>query len=373
MLRLNKNIPVKTFIGVPSSWIISGKDVRRFAELERVVPEIPAIEILSWVNGKRTLLEIYNYLKYKYEVAPVKLERWFKLAVKYKYIKLEKNNRIPVEILIKDLKKMGIKKGDTILVHSALGSIGTVEGGADGVVEALIKSVSKSGLVIVPTLTSTYSGGLYAFNPGKTPSRVGEITNALLKREDAFRSSHPTHSLAAVGKNAEEFVKGHTTSTFSKESPFGKYVKRNAKILFIGTGVVCNTTLHAVEDWLDLPYLTTGKAFVEDAWGREKMVDVTKFPSGCRDFYKQDSKIEKAFMKKGVIKKGRLGKAKVLLLNARDVVNNLVKIIESGAADILLCDKPECEFCKNGKKLLEKNKNIIRKNIAKLRSEGFCD
>ncbi|MFH1074898.1 MAG: AAC(3) family N-acetyltransferase [Candidatus Firestonebacteria bacterium] len=369
---MNKIIPVKSFIGMPLSWVISEQDKKNFAKLAGVLPGVSVIKIMSWINGKRTVHEIFNILRVNYDLKPEAIMRWFKLSAKYKYIKLKKNNRITRDDLINDLKNMGIKKGDVVFVHSSLGSIGIVEGGADTVVDALIESVSPQGTVIVPTLTATFLEGLYAFNPGKTPSRVGEITNALLKRPDSFRSQHPTHSIAAVGKGAQELVKGHTSSTFSKDGPYGKYVSLNAKILFIGTGIGCNTTLHAVEDWLDLPYLTTEKAVVEDVNGRDRIVKVTKCPSGCRDFYKKDSKIKKVFEKEGIIKKGKLGNAEVIIINAKDVVNATVKEIRKGRLDILLCNRPDCKFCKNGRKLLKKNKAKIMKNIDNIRKIGLC-
>ena len=371
LAAMNKHIPVKNFLGLPFKRIISEQEKKKIIRLEALLHEVPAIEVFNWIDGKKTILEIYNLLKLKYNFKPEEYLRWHKIAAKYKYIKLINNNRITKEKLVKDLRNMRINKEDVILVHSSLGSIGTVEGGADTVMNALIESVSSKGLVIVPTLTSTDLEGLYAFNPKKTPSRVGEITNALLKRDDSFRSEHPTHSLGAVGAGAEELMKGHNKSTFSVDSPYGKYVYLNPKILFIGTGIGCNTTLHAVEDWLDLPYLTTEKAVIENADGRDKLVKITKCPSGCRDFYKKDSKIQKVFEKEGIIKKGKLGNAEVILISARDVVNTTVNEIKKGNLDVLLCDKKDCKFCTKGKKMLKNNKTKIMQKIADIEKLGL--
>ena len=45
--------------------------------------------------------------------------------------------RIDKERIIKDLKDLGLKEGDTVIVHSSLSSLGYVEGGADTVIDAL--------------------------------------------------------------------------------------------------------------------------------------------------------------------------------------------------------------------------------------------
>ncbi|MFH1824547.1 MAG: AAC(3) family N-acetyltransferase [Candidatus Firestonebacteria bacterium] len=352
-------IPEQTFSGIPLSWILSEKDSN---------------VMLNWVDGKRTIAEIFNIISLINKIKLKDLIKFFKYMGKNGYIKFKKNDRIKKQEIIKDLKKMGIKKRDVLFVHSSFKSIGVVEGGAETVVEALVECVGKEGIVIVPTLSFSFLGGYYAFNPKKTPSRVGEITNALLRRKDVFRSEHPTHSISAVGKGAGELVTGHKGSTFAKESPYGKYVKLNAKVIFIGTGLGCNTTLHAIEDWLDLPYLTTEKAIVErDAGmaGKEEIVKVTKSPSGCRDFYKKDSKIEKVFKKSGIIKKSSLGNADVVIIRAKDIVNTTIREIEKGRLDILLCDNPKCKFCTNGKKLLKKNQTHIMKKIKELKKIGL--
>ena len=50
------------------------------------------------------------------------------------------------------LYELGIRDGDTIVVHSSLKSFGQVEGGADTVINALTEAVGSEGTVVVPTL-----------------------------------------------------------------------------------------------------------------------------------------------------------------------------------------------------------------------------
>ena len=48
------------------------------------------------------------------------------------------------------LKEVGVKKGQAIMVHTSLSSLGYVCGGAQSVIEALIESVGEEGTILMP-------------------------------------------------------------------------------------------------------------------------------------------------------------------------------------------------------------------------------
>lgn len=263
---------------------------------------------------------------------------------------MEQQERTTVtrERIAEDLSRLGLARGDIVFVHSSLRSLGWVEGGADAVIDAFLDVLGPEGLLVVPTLTFTFAHGdlaRYAFDPRETPSRVGKITDTLWRRPEAFRSGHPTHSVAALGRRAEELVQGHErTSTFGKDGPYGRYVEWGAKIVFLGVDLRCNTTLHAVEDWLDLPYLQTEQALVKGPDGQPQVVTVTKSPMGDRDFYRSGSKVERMLEGAGLVRQGRVGMAQTRWLPSREMVRAVVEGIHREPT-LLLCDRPECEFC----------------------------
>jgi aminoglycoside N3'-acetyltransferase len=51
------------------------------------------------------------------------------------------------------LLRLGLKGGDTVLVHSSLSSFGWVEGSASAVVEALLQVLKEGGTLIAPTFS----------------------------------------------------------------------------------------------------------------------------------------------------------------------------------------------------------------------------
>jgi len=48
------------------------------------------------------------------------------------------------------LRDMGLKNGDTVMLHSSMLSIGNVDGGADAVVDAFLDTVGPQGTLMVP-------------------------------------------------------------------------------------------------------------------------------------------------------------------------------------------------------------------------------
>jgi aminoglycoside 3-N-acetyltransferase len=286
--------------------------------------------------------------------------------------------------MAEDLRRLGLRTGDILLVHSSMKSLGQVEGGPEAVVDALLEVLgadgrAPEGLLIVPTLSNTFIGrdtgtAEYAFDRTTTPSRVGLITNTVRQRPNALRSGHPTHSLAAIGRRAAELVADglHLPRTFDRTGPYGRYVRWRAKILFLGCTLAANTTFHAVEDWLELPYIANwrGRALVH-RHGRNVPMDITFVPGGHRDFYSKDrrTKIEQVLSDAGALTEGRVGEARCLLLSAQDCVRLTAERILT-EPDILLCDTPTCEFCAAGRRDSRAALAAIRARAAALRDQG---
>ena len=160
-----------------------------------------------------------------------------------------------VNELTKQLANMGLHGTETILIHSSMKAIGTVEGGADTVLDALT-AYFKNGLLLFPTHTwGTINEQNPVYNPAKEPSCVGLLTNLFLKRNGVVRSLHPTHSLAGIGENAAGYLAGEENCN-TPCTPGGCYDRLRecgGKILLIGVGHARNTFIHSVEEVLNVP------------------------------------------------------------------------------------------------------------------------
>ena len=122
------------------------------------------------------------------------------------------------EIILNDLKALGIKEGDVLIVHSSLSSMGNVEGGANTVIEALTDALGAEGTLLFPAFTYREVNESGCYDHNNTPVCVGTIPETFRKMEGVVRSLHPTHSVAARGKYAVEMTKDHEKS----DTPMGE-------------------------------------------------------------------------------------------------------------------------------------------------------
>src|SRR5262245_25669165 len=77
--------------------------------------------------------------------------------------------------LRRDLEHLGLRPGDTVLVHSSLSRLGFVEGGAEAVIDALLDAIGPSGTLCMPSFPfDTYVADYLRANPSfdlrQTPS-----------------------------------------------------------------------------------------------------------------------------------------------------------------------------------------------------------
>lgn len=164
--------------------------------------------------------------------------------------------------IIQDLRHLGVKKDDIIVVHSSYNGLrgeDQIEGGPEAVIEALKETVSE-GTLIIPTFSyKNVDIDTPVFDALNTPVCIGIIPETMRLSSDVFRSLHPTHSLAAWGKDAEEFTKHHYKdhSPVGVNSPLSEAYRRGGKIVMLGAPFQRNTTMHAVEEMVLPEYLFT--------------------------------------------------------------------------------------------------------------------
>lgn len=246
--------------------------------------------------------------------------------------------------LIHDFRVLGIHEGDLLWVHSSLKSLGKVQRGADTVINALLEALGPRGDLVMPAFYESFVSmesqkDKPGFHPDLSPSETGRITEVFRKRPGVLHSLHPTHRTAAYGPNNELFTKNHArTSPFNREGPFGKLFERDCKILFLGCGLGPNSFLHAYEDWLDMPYLSTEEVRIRNSEGETSTVLIPKEPMGDRDFYYNGGRSGKEMLEKGVIRRGQVGIAEVFITTAKTQGEYVTKRLREDG-EWLLCKK----------------------------------
>jgi AraC-like DNA-binding protein len=122
------------------------------------------------------------------------------------------------------LESFSIRRDDVVTMHSSLREIGPIEGGADGLIDAL-KEYLCDGLLLIPTHTwANVNAANPHFDVRSTVPCIGTLAKVAAFRKDGVRSLHPTHSMAAFGKNAREYIQGEEKS--STPGPMGGALSR---------------------------------------------------------------------------------------------------------------------------------------------------
>ncbi len=175
-----------------------------------------------------------------------------------------------------DAMNLGIEKGDTLLVHSSLRSLGGAT--PDEVIEGLLEAIGDEGTLVFPALSYMHCNpNQTKFDYYGTPSNVGALPEYFRTQvKGVKRSICPTHSCCALGKNAEYVTSGHILdkTPCGENSPFRRVMNLGGKILFLGCGMRPNTSMHAVEE-LSVPDYLFGDSFeyeITDADGNAQKI-----------------------------------------------------------------------------------------------------
>lgn len=221
--------------------------------------------------------------------------------------------------LLSNLKTIGVDPNGTLKVHLSYKSIGEVEGRGETVLDTLTEYM-QSGLLVLASHTWDNVG---VKNPVMdvlyTPTNIGALPELFRKRSGVHRSLHPTHAVAAFGKEAEEFVAGeeHINTPCGKGGAYYKLWERNAQILLIGIDFARNTYIHGVEEWEGAEGSISDQKtdlYVINHQGQRLYTPQYRHcaPLSSETF----SKLEPQALREGILTLGRFGDATTRLMHA---------------------------------------------------------
>ena len=248
----------------------------------------------------------------------------------------KQNGGITKQKLIDDLIKIGIKKNDSVLVHSSLSKIGFVEGGPKTIVDALFDVVGPEGTLLFPTFPAigrnkTHLEEHPLFDIKNTPSQMGSVTEYFRKLDNVYRSFHPTDAVSAKGPLADYYTNSHfgQLTPYNKNSPFRKLCSKNGKILMLGTTLngAC-TNLHTLEDAVDFKYpVYDAKIFdvkMIDSEGKESFMK-TKVHNPEYSTKRNCDALKPMFEQSETLINGTIGEAKSMLIDANKMLEVMIK------------------------------------------------
>lgn len=243
-------------------------------------------------------------------------------------------------------KKIGLQKGQVIMVHTSLSKLGFVCGGPQIIIEALLECVGEEGTIVMPTQSwknldpemgvhweepkewwQAIRDNWPAYDKNITPTNtMGAVAEMFRKWPGAKRSDHPARSVAAVGKYADYITSNHDLSNiFGEGSPIAKIYELNGHVLLLGVDYDKNTSFHLADVRAEYPgkHMETDYSAMMVNGKREWVSYETLYVDG-EDFIEMG----KDFEKENKVTKETLGNGMMRFMKQRECVDFAVKWIE---------------------------------------------
>ena len=250
-------------------------------------------------------------------------------------------------------KEIEIQAGDIVFVSSDITKIG-IDAKRHGEhieshkwIDALIRSVGKTGTVIFPTYNWDFCKGI-PFDYYKTPGVTGALGKYALMRTDFRRTRHPIYSFAVYGKYRDFLCEMNNKAGFGQDSPFGFFREKNVKNYFIDVSLKNSFSYaHYVERCSGKVDYRIEKVFCAEYIDENKEVSQREYSSFMRNWDFKPNEILLDPMEEDLISAG---------VEKKYIVNRSeIKLIYLGAAyDIILRDildngsKKLCAVERNG-------------------------
>jgi aminoglycoside 3-N-acetyltransferase len=246
------------------------------------------------------------------------------------------------------LRRLGVKPGDTLMVHASwLADNGFTPSGKGGgpaaFVAALQQAVGPDGLLVMPTMTyhdessASFLARGAVMDVRRSASRMGLLSEVFRRARGVERSLSPTHPLAAWGRDAGAFLAGHeaTPASFGPDSPFARLVARDARILLVDAPFSTITFTHFLEDRirhsLAMPFYEAAPVpgQVVDSQGNRLTVPtlvITEAANAAR----REPRLVAALEHAGAIRRARVGNTSLAVIDAQAMVDTIDRMVAAG-------------------------------------------
>ncbi len=235
------------------------------------------------------------------------------------------------------LTAVGLSRGDVVLAHASVSSLGWVMGHAATLVRSVLDVIGPEGTLMAPAFTSDLTEPSHwseppvpeewwplireempAFDPATTPSwGVGRFPETVRNWPGARRSNHPRDSFAAIGPDAGKLLDSQTLEEgFGEGSPLAQLCECNGRVLFIGSHWNTSTIFHHAEHSTGLlGSAEQGSPTMID--GRRKWVIWREHTYNADDF----AACGEAFEATGAVRSVTLGAGRIRCFGAREAVS----------------------------------------------------
>lgn len=164
--------------------------------------------------------------------------------------------------LIADLSRFGVRRGDLLMVHASMRSVGPIVGGVNVMIQALLDATGPEGTL------AAYADAELFFEDDDPPEDIpvfdkriahaardhGVLHEAMRTWPGALRSDHPDAGVLAIGAQAEWITSDHPFQYgYGEGTPFERIVQAGGRVLMIGAPLDTITLLHHAEHKAQMP------------------------------------------------------------------------------------------------------------------------
>lgn len=257
--------------------------------------------------------------------------------------------------LVRQLRELGVGRGDIVMVHASLRAVGPILGGPDELIAAIVEVVEELGTMMVyvggQSPFDDLGRGLYtaeeerfirehcpAFDPQRSrASRDFGALAELFRTYPGVRCSDGVGArLAALGAHADELLRDHALDYgLGEGSPLARLCELGGKVLLLGSDLDNTTLLHYAEAVAPIERKRIVRTLVPLARDGEKVwVEVEEFDSsaGIKDWPERFfASIVEGFVEQGRGRCGMVGGARSLLMSGRELMEFAVPMMVATA------------------------------------------
>lgn len=242
--------------------------------------------------------------------------------------------------------------GRVVAAHTSLSSFGTVEGGADALIDAFLgegctlvvptfspyfeispsidERLERNGMAYAPPTAIGADSPRYGSTSLNVARDMGAIPQAALNRDRTVRGGHPLNSFAAIGPEAVRLVAESDADDVYQ--PLKRVIDFDGAVLLMGVGYWSLTLIHLAER-------NAGRALFRrwalDPSGRVRPYEVGSCSAG---FHSLRGHLDPLADRRTV------GSSKWRCLNAREALHAATEAILE-APSLAACDDPDCLRC----------------------------
>ena len=240
--------------------------------------------------------------------------------------------------LADQLLDLGVEPGGVLVVHASYRAIRPVEGGPQGVIDALLETVGPDGTIVMPSWSGDDDR---PFDPtAPSTADLGVIADTFWRQPGAVRTPHP-FTFAAMGPQALRITSDPLPMPPHRlESPIGRAWELDGQILLLGVGHDSNTTIHLAEVLGGAPYRVP-KHITHMVDGRAVRIEYGENDHCCQRFALADEWLRERDLQR----EGPAGHGRARLIRSRDLVDVVVEQVRRDPVIFLHPRGSACEEC----------------------------